>query len=332
MNIYDIAQLCNVSTATVSRVLNGSPNVSEATRNKVLDIINSSGYVPSSNARSLGSGTSSMIGIVCTNIADMFYAEAVSLIEKGLRDINYDCLLYCPKGSMQNQLNGVHMLAKQVEALVFISSVFSEPCKIEAREAFSNVPVFVINGSIPGDNVYQVVSDEMTVMSDVIAEMCSQGLSKTLYIYDSLSYSGKKKLAGYRLGLSNADLPFNPSLTLMVNRNLDDAQSTIEDYISSGIQFDSVIASEDMFAIAFQKAMGANNGSVPIISFNNSILSSCATPRLTSIDLMLDTMCSTTISMLYDLLRGKRIPNRVVIAPVIVERDTFKPKYHQNSR
>ena len=109
-------------------------------------------------------------------------------------------------------------------------------------------------------------------------------------------------------------------------------RSTIEDYISSGIQFDSVIASEDMFAIAFQKAMGANNGSVPIISFNNSILSSCATPRLTSIDLMLDTMCSTTISMLYDLLRGKRIPNRVVIAPVIVERDTFKPKYHQNSR
>ena len=327
MNIYDIAQLCNVSTTTVSRVLNGSPNVSETTRKKVVDTIERSGYVPNINARSLGSGNSSMIGIVCANIADMFYAEAVSLIENGLRSRNYDCILYCAKGNLQNQLKGIHMLSKQVEALVFVSSVFKEPISPDDRKLFSDVPLFVVNGSIPGDNVFRVVSDEVSIMNEVICDMFKQGARRILYVYDSLSYSGKKKLDGYNLGLSNSGLAYDNSLVYLVKRDLDAAQSQIEDLISSGVTFDAIIASEDMFAIAAQKALVSSGFEAPIVSFNNSILSVCASPRLTSIDLMLDTMCSTAIHMLFDNLNGKRIPSRVVIAPVIGERDTFKPTF-----
>lgn len=328
MNIYDIAQICNVSTATVSRVINGNPKVSEATRAKVLDAISNSGYVPSSYARSLGSGNTKMIGIVCSNIADMFYAEAVSLIENGLRSNNYDCILYCTHGDLQSKIDGVHMLSKQVDALVFIGSIFLEPIKTEEiKKIVSEVPVFVINGAIPGDNVYCIVSDEITVMKSIISDMHDQGHERIVYIYDSLTYSGRKKYDGYKSGLSAYGIALDNSLICCVKRNLDSAQSQIEDLISSGVSFDAVIASEDMFAIAAQKAMNTYDINVPIVSFNNSILASCANPRLTSIDFMLDTMCSTAISMLFDLLAGKRIPGRVVITPIVVERDSFKPSF-----
>lgn len=328
MNIYDIAQICNVSTATVSRVLNGNPKVSEATRAKVLDAISNSGYVPSSYARSLGSGNTKMIGIVCSNIADMFYAEAVSLIENGLRSNNYDCILYCTHGDLQSKIDGVHMLSKQVDALVFIGSIFFEPLKTEEmKKIVSEVPVIVINGAIPGDNVYCIVSDEITVMKSIISDMHDQGLERIVYIYDSLTYSGRKKYEGYKSGLSAYGTALDNSLICCVKRSLDTAQSQIEDLISSGVSFDAVIASEDMFAIAAQKAMNTYDINVPIVSFNNSILASCANPRLTSIDFMLDTMCSTAISMLFDLLAGKRIPGRVVITPIVVERDSFKPSF-----
>ena len=55
MNIYDIARLSGVSIATVSRVVNGSPNVSEKTKEKVLAVIKKSEYTPNVFARGLGS-------------------------------------------------------------------------------------------------------------------------------------------------------------------------------------------------------------------------------------------------------------------------------------
>jgi len=56
MNIYDIADKCGVSIATVSRVLNNNPNVSAATRAKILAVMEETNYTPSALARSLGSG------------------------------------------------------------------------------------------------------------------------------------------------------------------------------------------------------------------------------------------------------------------------------------
>ena len=51
MNIYDVSERAGVSIATVSRVLNGNPNVSEKTRNRVLEIMDELGYTPNENRR-----------------------------------------------------------------------------------------------------------------------------------------------------------------------------------------------------------------------------------------------------------------------------------------
>ena len=66
MTIYDISEKAGVSIATVSRVLNGSNNVSEKTKKKVLDVINQYEYTPNAFARGLGLNTMKTIGInVC---------------------------------------------------------------------------------------------------------------------------------------------------------------------------------------------------------------------------------------------------------------------------
>ena len=65
MTIYDISEKAGVSIATVSRVLNGSNNVSEKTKKKVLDVINQYEYTPNAFARGLGLNTMKTIGIMC---------------------------------------------------------------------------------------------------------------------------------------------------------------------------------------------------------------------------------------------------------------------------
>ena len=64
MNIYDVSERAGVSIATVSRVLNGNPNVSERTRKKVLAVMDELGYTPNVFARGLGLDTMQTIGIM----------------------------------------------------------------------------------------------------------------------------------------------------------------------------------------------------------------------------------------------------------------------------
>ena len=70
MNIYDVSKKAEVSIATVSRVLNGNPNVSEKTRAHVLEVMEELGYKPNIFARGLGLNTMQTIGIMCTDSSD----------------------------------------------------------------------------------------------------------------------------------------------------------------------------------------------------------------------------------------------------------------------
>ena len=86
MTIYDIAKLAGVSTATVSRVLNGGKSVSEETRQAVMHVIRQNDYQPSAIARGLSLKTMSMIGILAADCQSVFLSMAIHHLENFLRD------------------------------------------------------------------------------------------------------------------------------------------------------------------------------------------------------------------------------------------------------
>lgn len=82
--VFDITKR-SVSIATVSRVLNSSEHISEKTRRRVLEVMESSGYTPNAFARGLGLNSMRMIGVMCTDITDAYYSKAVGQIENLFR-------------------------------------------------------------------------------------------------------------------------------------------------------------------------------------------------------------------------------------------------------
>lgn len=86
MNIYDIAKIAGVSIATVSRVVNDSPKVSEKAKEKVRKVMEENNYTPNVFARGLGLGSMKTLGIICPDVADIYMAKAVSYLEKNLQD------------------------------------------------------------------------------------------------------------------------------------------------------------------------------------------------------------------------------------------------------
>jgi LacI family transcriptional regulator len=75
--IKDIARLANVSTATVSRVINNYPFIHKKTRKKVQDIILQVDYQPNATARSLATNKSRMIGVIVWDLGSLFFSEIV---------------------------------------------------------------------------------------------------------------------------------------------------------------------------------------------------------------------------------------------------------------
>ena len=127
MNIYDVSERAGVSIATVSRVLNGNPNVREQTRSKVLAIMDELGYTPNVFARGLGLNTMKTIGIMCSDSSDPYLANAIYFLERQLRSHGYDSLLCCTGSFLENKRTYFELLlSKRVDAIILVGSKFVE--------------------------------------------------------------------------------------------------------------------------------------------------------------------------------------------------------------
>ncbi len=330
MNIYDIADKAGVSIATVSRVLNGSPNVSTKTKEKVLRIIDEEGYTPNVFARGLNLNTMRMIGILCTDVSDIFYAKAISVIENALRQYGYDSLLCSTGNKLGDKQKYIDLLlAKRVDALILIGSAFREESdNSHIEKASSKVPVMIINGLIDLPNTYCITCDEYTAMYDNVVALIKRGCHDILYLYDVESYSGMQKLNGYRAALKDCGLPITSSLILKVDKTPAAIEAAMTDFVNRKIPFSAVLASEDLLATSAMYVLHQKGykipEDIPVIGFNNSLLCECTIPKLTSVDNMLDTLCNTAVNVLRDVFDNKTVTSKMTLSAKLVERDTFR--------
>lgn len=326
MNIHDVAERCGVSIATVSRVLNDSPKVSARTRERVLGVMREEGYTPNAFARGLGLDTMKMVGILCTDVSDLYYAKAVSLVERALREQGFDALLCCTGDTLPEKRRQLtRLLQKRVDAVVLIGSAFREERdNSHLYEAARQAPVLIINALVAIPNVYCVLCEEREAMRENVRRLAGLGLRDILYLHDAPTYSGGEKLAGFRNGLADCGLPDRREWRLRTEKSIAAARTAVRDFVAAGFRPEALLASEDLLAVGGQKALAEAGLRIPIIGFNNSPYAECASPALTSVDNMLDTLCPTAVRLLAGLLAGQDVPKKVLISSKLVERDTFR--------
>ena len=200
MNIYDISRLAGVSIATVSRVLNGSEKVSEATRRKVLAVMDQNGYTPNAFARGLGLNTMRTVGILCADSSDIYLARVIYLLERELWKNSYASMLCCTGYKLEEKEKYLQLLlSRNVDALILAGSQFIEEKDEDNAylyDAAKKVPVFLLNGVLAGSGAYSVVCDDALAVKEMTDELLELGCKRPIFLYRSLSYSGKQKLSG----------------------------------------------------------------------------------------------------------------------------------------
>lgn len=328
MNIYDIAKLAGVSIATVSRVVNDSPKVSEKAREKVRKVMEENNYTPNVFARGLGLGSMKTLGIICPDVADTYMARAVSYLEKNLQGYGYDCILYCSGYDTEDKQQAIErILKKQIDALILVGSDYADSA-LDYYNCIHNVseqiPVFLINGYVEDDNIYCVLSDDFQAVYDVTDELLFAGKERILFLTDSYSYSAELKLEGYKAALSEHGIEPDERLILHTENTVYATRDLL--LRQRNLRFDGVIAVNDTLAVGMLKYAHARGIKVPeevnVIGYNNSEFSISCEPELTTIDTRVEVLCKTTINSVMALLGGRDIRKKQMLKCHLVKRGT----------
>lgn len=167
ITIYDVAREANVSMATVSRVVNGNPNVKPTTRKKVLATIERLGYRPNAVARGLASKKTTTVGAIIPDISSIFFAELARGIEDIATMYKYNIILSNSDQNKDKELQLINtMLEKQVDGILFMGGSITD----EHVEQFSKASVPVVlaatydeSATIPSVNIdYEQAAFEAT--------------------------------------------------------------------------------------------------------------------------------------------------------------------------
>lgn len=330
MNIYDVSERAGVSIATVSRVLNGNPNVSEKTRTRVMEVMDELGYTPNVFARGLGLNTMQTIGIMCSDSSDPYLANAIYYLERELRANGYDSILCCTGTSLENKRQYFELLlSKRVDAIILAGSKFVEMNQKDNAyiiEAAKELPIMLVNGYLDAPGIYSTVCDDHAAMFQAAEKLIRSGRKNILYLYTSHSYSGINKLQGYKDALHACGLTVRQDLIHQCAKNLHDAKDLMLSLYASGLRFDAVMTSDDSLAVGAVKFAHARGLSIPdqlsIIGYNNSILSYCTDPEISSIDTKIEALCITTVNTLMGVFGGGNVPGKTTIAADFIQKQT----------
>lgn len=335
MNIYDISKKAGVSIATVSRVLNGSSNVKPETRKKVMDIIDQYDYTPNAFARGLGLDTMNSVGIMCADSSNLYLAKAVYFIEGNLRRNGYNCILTCSGYEHDGKEDALDLLINQrVDAVIMVGSNYIEAESENNRyimNAAAQTPIFLLNADLDYPNVFCAMCDDFKAMQETTLALLDSGIEDILYLYNSHSYSGIRKLSGYQSAYNIRGIDIDNNLLQFFEGSHEDISGVcrfLSDLRKKGLTFHAVVASEDAFASGAVKYAKLHNISIPdelsVIGYNNSLLTVCSEPEITSVDNRLEDLCFQLVRTCIGVLNGEDMPPKIIYSGELIHRATTK--------
>jgi len=175
--LLDICRRCGVSTATVSRVVNGSPLVQERTRQRVLAAIEELGYRPSFAARNLARQRSDTIGVIFPQIESGFYVEVLRGIDDVAAEHGYHLLTAFAHGALDEQaLVGRFLKDGRVDALILLNLLL--PNGFVRKAARRGLPIALIDRPVAGTNLFAVSVDNRKGAREAILHLLGLGRRK----------------------------------------------------------------------------------------------------------------------------------------------------------
>jgi LacI family transcriptional regulator len=329
--IRDIAAWSGVSVATVSRVLNGRPDVAEKTRERVLYHIRAGGYVANRSARSLVGARTGLIGITVPFVQGEYFTQIVSgameaLYERDARGV------VCP--TLHQHPREVSLLDRLMhgttDGAILILPSESETELAHLRQL--DYPFVVVDPSLPiADDIPVVAAANVSGAKVATDHLLALGHRRIAAITGPASWCASiDRLAGYYSALAGSGLTPINDLVVESDFHIEGGYHAARKLLTRADPPTAIFAFNDNMAVGVLRAARELGLTVPgdlsVVGFDDAESASIVTPALTTVRQPLQEMGRVAVSVLYRLIKGQALDvTRIELSTRLVVRDSTGP-------
>lgn len=336
ITVSDVAKMAGVSTSTVSRVISDNPRISQATKDRVLIIMDEMGYYPNAIARSLAKKQTGNIGVIMpTRSEDVFlnpfFPEALRGILKGASSNNYDILLSTntEKGDELENIKSF-IRGSKVDGIILVSSKLDD----ESIKYLSSIefPFSLIGSPYESkNNINHVDNDNYMAAYELTKYLINKGKKIIAMIAgDDRLVVTLKRIEGYKKALEDSNINFNEELLFIGSFNEETGYKYGKDIIKLKSMPDALIVTDDLVTFGAIQVLESFNINIPkdmaVASFNNSIISRHSAIPFTSVDINAYELGLESVNLVAKAIEKDTKGMKITIPYKIYKRESTESK------
>ena len=289
--LEEVASRAGVGRGTVSRVINGSPQVSERTRSRVLQAVDELGYVPNMAARALVTRRSGAIALVVSEpeeriFGEPFFAGVIRGITSVVGEASRQLVLALVQTREQVDRLDSYLTPQHVDGVLMLSAHDADllPTRLLGR----GLPIVLCGRPSDVAGISYVDVDNRGGARDAVSHLLDQGRRRVALISGPQDMiAGRDRLDGYRKALEAAGLGFDDAMVEEGDFSETSGATAMRALLERRPDLDAVFASSDLMALGALRVLRENGRRVPqdvaLVGFDDGPLAAISDPPLTTV-------------------------------------------------
>ncbi|MFE1053288.1 LacI family DNA-binding transcriptional regulator [Streptomyces rochei] len=333
--LEEVAARAGVGRGTVSRVINGSPRVSDATRAAVEAAVAELGYVPNTAARALAANRTDAIALVVPEPETRFFAEPYfSDMLKGvgaeLSETEMQLLLIFAGSDRERRRLAQYLAAHRVDGVLLVSVHADDPLPDMLSQL--EIPAVISGPRSAAETLASVDSDNFGGARSAVEHLLSRGRRSIAHITGRLDvYGAQRRVDGYRAALRHAGHEVDEQLIEAGDFTEEGGRRAMAELLRRRPDLDAVFAGSDVTAAGARQVLREAGRRIPddvaLVGYDDSAIARHMEPPLTSVRQPIEEMGRAMIDLLLNEIADRRPAasrgldrHQVVLATELVER------------
>jgi LacI family transcriptional regulator len=308
VTIRDVASKAGVSVTTVSRVLNGKDDISTATGEKVLAVVQELGYASSLAARGMRSYRTNLIGLILHDVASLYSQEIMRGVNKAIARIDKDLIVYTSGGlDTENVAQHERYYVALLNGNITDGAIVVTPT---ATQFTTHAPLVIIDPNTETPDYPSIIATNQEGALAAMKYLIDLGHRRIGHITGELKLiSANQRLQGYKEGLATVSIPVDEQLIEIGDYTTETAVTCARKLLSLPDRPTAIYAANDMSAIGVYRAAQELGLQIPrdlsVIGFDNLRDAAVLSPPLTTIDQSIEKMGTMAVDLLVELVKGE---------------------------
>ena len=325
--MLDVSIHAGVSKATVSRVLNGTGQVKESTRQQVFKAMEELGYRPNFLARSLANRTSNSIGLVVSTFDGFYFGRLLQQASRQTESHGKQLIVTDGHDTPEREQEAVQMLAdRQCDAIILYTRYMSEKAILALADSIT-MPLIIINRDVSLARERAIFFEQEDAAFQAVDYLISQGHREIACItVPGHTPTGKSRLMGYRKALKKNGIAWDPAKVKYGDSSMTRGYDACNELLQERVTFTALFACNDDMALGASKALHQAGLNIPqdvsLFGFDDAPSAKWLEPGLSTVYLPIDTMITTAIDQAIRMVNGEEVEPIPPFTGTLVLRDS----------